>query len=339
MLNTNLRFTFENFVVGSSNQFAHAASLAVANQPGNAYNPLFIYGGVGLGKTHLLHAIGSQISQKSPSLIVEYLSAETFINDLIQAIQHEKMRDFQNKYRSIDVLLVDDVQFMATQERTQEEFFHTFNALYDSQKQIVVTSDKVPKDIPELEERLQSRFEWGLIADIQLPDMETRAAILNKKAAVEDIDLPSDVCHFLARHIQSNVRILEGSLTRLKAFAEMSGKPMSIELCKDILKDILSTKRSLISIEEVIRAVAKQYGLKPAELKSPKRAKPITRARQIAMYLCRELTSESFPENGSRFGGRDHATVIHGVNKITALLEVDSDLQRDIQLLGKSLMA
>lgn len=339
MLNTNLRFTFENFVVGSSNQFAHAASLAVANQPGNAYNPLFIYGGVGLGKTHLLHAIGSQISQKSPSLIVEYLSAETFINDLIQAIQHEKMRDFQNKYRSIDVLLVDDVQFMATQERTQEEFFHTFNALYDSQKQIVVTSDKVPKDIPELEERLQSRFEWGLIADIQLPDMETRAAILNKKAAVEDIDLPSDVCHFLARHIQSNVRILEGSLTRVKAFAEMSGKPMSIELCKDLLKDILSTKRSFVSIEEVIRVVAKQYGLKPAELKSPKRAKQITRARQIAMYLCRELTSESFPEIGSRFGGRDHATVIHGVNKITSLLEVDSDLQRDIQLLGKSLMA
>jgi len=300
---------------------------------------LFIYGGVGLGKTHLLHAIGSQISQKSPSLIVEYLSAETFINDLIQAIQHEKMRDFQNKYRSIDVLLVDDVQFMATQERTQEEFFHTFNALYDSQKQIVVTSDKVPKDIPELEERLQSRFEWGLIADIQLPDMETRAAILNKKAAVEDIDLPSDVCHFLARHIQSNVRILEGSLTRVKAFAEMSGKPMSIELCKDLLKDILSTKRSFVSIEEVIRVVAKQYGLKPAELKSPKRAKQITRARQIAMYLCRELTSESFPEIGSRFGGRDHATVIHGVNKITSLLEVDSDLQRDIQLLGKSLMA
>ena len=270
---------------------------------------------------------------------MEYLSAETFINDLIQAIQHEKMRDFQNKYRSIDVLLVDDVQFMATQERTQEEFFHTFNALYDSQKQIVVTSDKVPKDIPELEERLQSRFEWGLIADIQLPDMETRAAILNKKAAVEDIDLPSDVCHFLARHIQSNVRILEGSLTRVKAFAEMSGKPMSIELCKDLLKDILSTKRSFVSIEEVIRVVAKQYGLKPAELKSPKRAKQITRARQIAMYLCRELTSESFPEIGSRFGGRDHATVIHGVNKITSLLEVDSDLQRDIQLLGKSLMA
>jgi chromosomal replication initiator protein len=339
MLNTNLRFSFENFVVGSSNQFAHAASLAVANQPGTAYNPLFIYGGVGLGKTHLLHAIGSHISQKAPSLIVEYLSAETFINDLIQAIQHEKMRDFQKKYRSIDVLLVDDVQFMATQERTQEEFFHTFNALYDSEKQIVVTSDKVPKDIPELEERLQSRFEWGLIADIQLPDMETRAAILNKKAEVEHIDLPSDVCHFLARHIQSNVRILEGSLTRLKAFTEMSGKPMSLEMCKDLLKDILTAKRSFISIEEVVRAVAKQYGLKPTELKSPKRAKPITRARQIAMYLCRELTSESFPEIGSRFGGRDHATVIHGVNKITALLEVDSDLQRDIQLLRKSLMA
>lgn len=339
MLNTNLRFSFENFVVGSSNQFAHAASLAVANQPGNAYNPLFIYGGVGLGKTHLLHAIGAQISQRTPGLMVEYLSAETFINDLILAIQYEKMRDFQKKYRSIDVLLVDDVQFMATQERTQEEFFHTFNALYDSQKQIVVTSDKVPQDIPELEERLRSRFEWGLIADIQPPDMETRAAILNKKAKIEDMDLPSDVCHFMARHIQSNVRILEGSLTRLKAFAEMSEEPISVDMCKNVLKDILSTKRSYISMEEVIRMVAKHYGLKAGELKSPKRAKPITRARQVAMYLCRELTSESFPEIGNRFGGRDHATVIHGVNKITALLEVDSDLQRDVQLLGKSLMA
>jgi chromosomal replication initiator protein len=339
MMNTDLRFTFENFVVGSSNQFAHAASLAVANQPGNAYNPLFIYGGVGLGKTHLLHAIAGQITQRTPGLSVEYLSAETFINDLINAIQYEKMPDFQKKYRSIDVLLVDDVQFMATQERTQEEFFHTFNALYDSQKQIVVTSDKVPKDIPELEERLQSRFEWGLIADIQPPDMETRAAILNKKAKVEEIELPSEVCHFLARHIQSNVRILEGSLTRLKAYAEMSGDPISIDMCKNLLKDILGTKRSFISIEEVIRAVAKHYGLKPAELKSPKRAKPITQARQIAMYLCRELTSESFPEIGGRFGGRDHATVIHGVNKITTQLECDSDLQRDIQQLRKSLMA
>jgi chromosomal replication initiator protein len=339
MLNTDLRFSFENFIVGSSNQFAHAASLAVANQPGHAYNPLFIYGGVGLGKTHLLHAIGSQISEKAPSLIVEYLSAETFVNDLIQAIQYEKMRDFQKKYRSIDVLLVDDVQFMATQERTQEEFFHTFNALYDSQKQIVVTSDKVPKDIPELEERLQSRFEWGLIADIQLPDMETRAAILNKKAKGEDIELPSDVCHFLARHIQSNVRILEGSLIRLKAFSEMSDQPISIDMCNNVLKDILTKKRSFISIEEVIRIVAKHYGFKPGELKSPKRAKPITRARQVAMYLCREMTSESFPEIGNRFGGRDHATVIHAVNKITSLLEVDSDLQRDIQLLGKSLTA
>ncbi len=338
MLNTDLRFTFENFVVGSSNQFAHAASLAVANQPGNAYNPLFIYGGVGLGKTHLLHAISASILSKAPGLSVEYLSAETFINDLINAIQYEKMLDFQKKYRSIDVLLVDDVQFMASQERTQEEFFHTFNALYDSQKQIVVTSDKVPKDIPELEERLQSRFEWGLIADIQPPDMETRAAILNKKAKVENLDLPSEVCHFLARHIQSNVRVLEGSLTRLKAFAEMSGKPISIEMCKEVLKDILGTKRSFISIEEVIRAAAKHYGLKPADLKSPKRAKPITRARQIAMYLCRELTSESFPEIGNRFGGRDHATVIHGVNKITAELDVDSDLQRDIQMLSRSLM-
>ncbi len=339
MINTNVRFTFENFVVGSSNQFAHAASLAVANQPGTAYNPLFIYGGVGLGKTHLLHAIATQISETSPQLIVEYLSAETFINDLISAIQYETISDFQKKYRSIDVLLVDDIQFMATQERTQEEFFHTFNALYDSQKQIVVTSDKVPKDIPELEERLESRFEWGLIADIQPPDMETRAAILNKKANVEEIDLPGEVCHFLARHIQSNVRILEGSLTRLKAYSDMSSEPISIDMCKTLLKDILTTRKSFISIEEVIRAVAKHYGLKTGDLKSPKRAKPITRARQIAMYLCRELTSESFPEIGCRLGGRDHATVIHGVKKIAAQLEVDTELQSDIQTLGKVLSA
>jgi chromosomal replication initiator protein len=337
MLNTNLRFTFDNFVVGSSNQFAHAASLAVANQPGNAYNPLFIYGGVGLGKTHLLHAISAHILHRTPNLLVEYLSAETFVNDLISAIQYESMPEFQKKYRSIDVLLVDDVQFMATKERTQEEFFHTFNALYDSQKQIVVTSDKVPKDIPELEERLQSRFEWGLIADIQPPDMETRAAILNKKAQVENIDLPSEVCHFLARHIGSNVRILEGSLTRLKAFVDLSNEPISIDMCKNVLKDILGTKRSFISIEEVIRAVAKHYGLTAGELKSPKRAKPIARARQVAMYLCRELTSESFPEIGSRFGGRDHATVIHGVNKITAERDVNPDLHQDIEVLGKSL--
>jgi chromosomal replication initiator protein len=339
MMNTNLRFTFENFVVGSSNQFAHAASLAVANQPGTAYNPLFIYGGVGLGKTHLLHAIGAFIVQRNPSLIVEYFSAETFVNDLISAIQYEKIPEFHKKYRSIDVLLVDDVQFMAAQERTQEEFFHTFNALYDSEKQIVVTSDKVPKDIPELEERLQSRFEWGLIADIQPPDMETRAAILNKKAMVEEIDLPSDVCHFLARHIQSNVRILEGSLTRLKAFSEVSGQPMSIEMCKSLFKDILGAKRNFISIEEVIRTVAKHYGLKPTDLKSPKRAKPMTQARQIAMYLCRELTNESFPEIGSRFGGRDHATVIHAVNKVAAQLEADPDIQRNLQELRKSMMA
>jgi len=339
MLNTSLRFSFENFVVGSSNQFAHAASLAVANQPGNAYNPLFIYGGVGLGKTHLLHAIAAQISQRAPSLVVVYLSAETFINDLINAIQYEQIPDFHRKYRSIDVLLIDDVQFMAGQERTQEEFFHTFNALYDSQKQIVVTSDKVPKDIPELEERLQSRFEWGLIADIQPPDLETRAAILKKKAQVENIDLAGEVLHFLARHIQSNVRILEGSLTRLKAFAEMSKQPISIDMCKNVLKDVLGTRRSFISIEEVIRTVSKHYGLKAGDLKSPKRAKPISLPRQIAMYLCRVLTSESFPEIGARFGGRDHATVIHAVNKITAQLEVDPDLQHVIQALRKSMMA
>ncbi len=334
----DFRFSFENFVVGSSNQFAHAASLAVANQPGNAYNPLFIYGGVGLGKTHLLHAIGTHITRHSPHLSVVYLSIETFINELILAIQYEKIPEFQRKYRSIDLLLVDDVQFISGQERTQEEFFHTFNALYESGKQIVMTSDKIPKEIPELEERLQSRFEWGLIADIQPPDMETRAAILNKKAEVENINLPAEVSQFLARHIQSNVRILEGSLTTLKAFSELSGEPISIEMCKKLLKDILGGRPTSIPIDEVIKAVAKFYGIKSRDLRSPKRSKDIARARQVAMYLCRTLTSESFPEIGSRFGGRDHATVIHAVNKITAEIEQDPSLREEIQSLKKSLV-
>jgi len=331
------RFGFDTFVVGSSNQFAHAASLAVANQPGTAYNPLFVYGGVGLGKTHLLHAVGNQIKKNWP-LHVVYLSAETFINELINSIRYEKMPEFHNKYRSMDVLLLDDVQFMAGKERTQEEFFHTFNTLYQSKKQIVVTSDKVPKDIPELEERLRSRFEWGLIADIQLPDTETRVAILNKKAESDSIPLPSEVSIFLASHIHSNVRVLEGTLTRLKAYSEISGKPISINMCKDILTDVIGQKKTTLTIEEVIKAVCNHYKLRASDLKSPKRAKQIAFARQVAMYLCRNLTSESFPEIGTRFGGKDHSTVIHAVNKIEKMIKDDECLNQDLGSIRKMLM-
>jgi len=337
MISPETRYTFESFVVGTSNQFAHAASLAVASQPGNAYNPLFIYGGVGLGKTHLLHAIGNHIQAKG-SFNVYYLSAETFIYDLIDSIRYEKMSDFHNRYRSMDVLLLDDVQFMAGKERTQEEFFHTFNALYQSQKQMVVTSDKVPKDIPELEERLRSRFEWGLIADIQLPDMETRVAILNKKAELESIDLPSEVSLFIARHVHSNVRVLEGSLTKLKAYAHLTGQNISIEMCKNALQDVLGERKTTLTIEEVIKSVCRHYGIRMQDLKSTKRSKQIALARQVAMYLCRLLTSESFPEIGTRFGGKDHSTVIHSVNKIEALLAEDKKIKEDVESIRKLLM-
>jgi len=337
MNSPNGRFNFENFVVGPSNQFAHAACKAVANQPGSTYNPLFIYGGVGLGKTHLLHAIGSQISAASPNSSVVYLSIETFINELINAIRYEKIPEFHNRYRSIDILLLDDVQFMAGKERTQEEFFHTFNALYDSQKQIVVTSDKVPKEIPELAERLRSRFEWGLIADIQMPDMETRVAILNKKADLENVPLSNEVALFLASHIHSNVRVLEGTLTRLKAFSEISGQPISIDMCKNVLKDILINKQADMRIDDIIKTVARHFSIKTTDIKSQKRAKNIAFARQVAMFFCRELTSESFPEIGNHFGGRDHSTVIHAVNKIESQMKDDSEFSKTIEGVRKNL--
>ncbi len=337
MTRHNGRFNFKNFVVGPSNQFAHAACMAVADQPGSTYNPLFIYGGVGLGKTHLLHAIGSQLSQNGPDLLVVYLSIESFINELINAIRYEKIPEFHNKYRSLDILLLDDIQFIAGKERTQEEFFHTFNALYDSQKQIVVTSDKIPQEIPELAERLRSRFEWGLIADIQPPDMETRVAILNKKAEIENVPLANEVALFLASHIHSNVRVLEGTLTKLKAFSNMSNQKISIEMCKDVLKDVLTDKQNDICIDEVLKTVARQFNIKTVDIKSQKRAKNIALARQSAMFLCRELTSESFPEIGTRFGGRDHSTVIHAVKKIEAKMANDSEFNTKIETIRKSL--
>ena len=335
----SIRYTFENFVVGTSNQFAHAASLAVANQPAGAYNPLFIYGGVGLGKTHLICAIGNQIKKNWPELRIVYLSSEIFMNELINAIRYEKIPDFQHKYRTVDILLLDDVQFLAGKERTQEEFFHTFNFLYESMKQIVVTSDKVPKDIPELEERLRSRFEWGLIADIQPPEMETRVAILNKKAEVENIGLPQDVSIFLASRIHSNVRVLEGSLTRLKAFSELTGQAISIDMCGKILRDILESRHPSITTDDILKAVSKYFNIRPSELRSPKRIKKISQARQIAMYLCRELTTDSFPDIGSKFGGKDHSTVMYAVRKMEEIIRHDPETKTDVQRIRKTLQA
>lgn len=312
----NPNYTFESFVVGSCNQFAHAAALAVANVPAQDYNPLFIYGGVGLGKTHLLNAIGNRIVQNNPLLKVCYTSSEKFTNELINSLKYEKMTDFRNKYRSQDVLLLDDIQFLGGKERTQEEFFHTFNSLYETHKQIVITSDKLPKDIPGLEERLRSRISWGLIADIQPPDMETKVAILSKKAEYFNISLPNEVGLFLASNLGSNIRELEGALTRLRAYASLTGQEINISMANEILKDLLSDRQRIISIENIQKTVANFFNLKISDLKSSKKLKLYTQPRQIGMYLCRILTKASFPEIGNKFGGKDHSTVIHACRQI-----------------------
>lgn len=339
-LNSSLhaKYNFENFVVGSSNQFCHAASRAVATQPALAYNPLFIYGGVGLGKTHLINAIGVEVQQAHPQLKVLYVHAEQFTNELINSIRYEKMFEFRKKYReSCDVLLMDDIQFIAGKERTQEEFFHTFNYLYESRRQVVFTSDRFPKDIPQLEERLRSRFEWGLIADIQAPDIETRVAILRKKAAADKIALPDDVAMFLATHIRSNVRELEGSLIRLSAFSSLSNQAITLEMAQGVLKDILPGRSRTLSVEGIQKVVAEHYNLKIADLKSPRRLKVLTVPRQIAMWLCRKHVKSSFPELGMKFGGKDHSTVVHAVQKIGKLLEKDLSLRGEISSLEKQL--
>ncbi len=336
--NLNPRYTFNAFVVGSSNQFCHAACRAVANLPALAYNPLFIYGGVGLGKTHLLNALGLEILRSHKQLRVLYVHAEHFTNELINSIRYEKMFEFRKKYReSCDVLLMDDIQFIAGKERTQEEFFHTFNFLYESRRQCVVTSDRFPKDIPQLEERLRSRFEWGLIADIQPPDTETRVAILKKKAEEDRIPLPDDVAMFLATHIRQNVRELEGSLIRLSAFASLSGSEISLDMAKEILKNILPDRSRSLSVEAIQKLVADHYNIKISDLKSPRRLKVLTVPRQIAMYLCRKHVKSSFPELGLKFGGKDHSTVVHAVQKITKLLAEDLTLRNEIHSLEKIL--
>jgi chromosomal replication initiator protein len=333
----NPKYLFDTFVVGASNQFAHAAARAVAESPSHSYNPLFIYGGVGLGKTHLLHAIGHHVQRRHAQLKVLYLTAEQFVNQLINSLRFKSMHDFRERYRSIDVLLVDDVQFLANKERTQEEFFHTFNTLYTSQKQIIVTSDSSPRNIPSIEERLRSRFEWGLIADIQPPDLETKVAILRKKADSEQVRLPDDVALFIADQVKLNVRELEGLLNRVVAFSSLTARPLSLDLAKETLRDILPETGRRATAAEIIKFVARHYGLKVAEIKSKNNSKQISFPRQVAMYLCKHLTDLSFPEIGRQFNDKHHSTVMYSVEKIAQLRAVDPDLDRTLDGLAKHL--
>ena len=335
--NINPKYTFDSFVSGPSNQFAHAAALAVANNPATTYNPLFIYGGVGLGKTHIVNAIGNEIINKNNGLKIGYYSSEKFTNELINSLRHAKMDEFRNKFRSIDVLLIDDIQFIAGKKSTQEEFFHTFNALYESHKQIVVTSDKFPKEMPELEERLRSRFEWGLIADIQAPDTETKQAILKMKADQNNITLPEDVSFFLASSVTSNVRELEGYLIRIGAFSSLTSTSINLEMAKNILKDIIVEQNKEITIENIQKFIANYYQIKVLDLKSPKRLKNLVLPRQIAMYICRKLTSSSYPEIGAKFGGKDHSTVIHAIKKIEKNMADDVQLKSTVEKLTNSI--
>jgi chromosomal replication initiator protein len=315
----NERYTFDTFIVGPSNQFAHAAARAVAEAPSRSYNPLFIYGGVGLGKTHLMHAIGRYVLQHDPSLRLTYISSERFMNEMINAIRYERILDFRETYRSVDILLVDDIQFLAGKESTQTEFFHTFNALYDAQKQIVLSSDRPPHEIQNLEERLRSRFEWGLIADIQPPDLETKVAILKRKAEAEAVPLPDDVAMFIAGRIKSNIRELEGSLIRLIAYASLTGRDVSLELTQEVLRDVIDLDNRAITIESIQKYVADYYQLKVNELKARNNSKSVALPRQVAMYLCKQLTTASLPEIGRSFGGKHHSTVLHSIRKIEGL--------------------
>jgi chromosomal replication initiator protein len=321
----NPRYTFETFIVGPSNQFAHAASRAVAEAPSRSYNPLFIYGGVGLGKTHLMHAVGRYVLEHNAGFTLTYISSERFMNEMINAVRYDRILDFRERYRSVDVLLVDDIQFLAGKEGTQNEFFHTFNALYDAQKQIVISSDCPPHEIPQLEERLRSRFEWGLIADIQAPDLETKVAILKKKAEAEAVPLPDNVAIYIAGKIKSNIRELEGSLIRLVAYASLTGREISLSLAQDVLKNILDHEEKAVTIEIIQKFVADYYQLKLAELKSRNNSKSVAIPRQVAMYLCKNLTHASLPEIGRSFGGKHHSTVIHSIRKIDALRKRDGN--------------
>ncbi|MDV9478296.1 Chromosomal replication initiator protein DnaA [Clostridioides difficile] len=329
--NLNPKYTFDTFVIGNSNRFAHAACVAVAESPAKAYNPLFLYGGVGLGKTHLMHAIGHHIvSQKKDSKVV-YVSSEKFTNELINSIKDDKNEEFRNKYRNVDVLLIDDIQFIAGKERTQEEFFHTFNTLHEANKQIIISSDRPPKDIPTLEDRLRSRFEMGLITDIQAPDFETRIAILRKKAQLERIDVPNEVMSYIAKNIKSNIRELEGALTRVVAYSSLSNRVISFDLATEALKDIITTsKNEEINVLRIKEKVSSVFNLKMEDFNSKKRTRSIAYPRQIAMYLTRELTDLSLPKIGEEFGGRDHTTVIHAHDKVSKDIEESEEIKTKI---------
>ena len=332
----NPRYTFDTFIVGSSNQFAHAACRAVAEAPSRSYNPLFIYGGVGLGKTHLMHAVGQYVLRHDRNLKLTYISSERFMNEMINAVRYDRIIDFRERYRSVDVLLVDDIQFIAGKEATQNEFFHTFNALYDSQKQIVISSDCPPREIPSLEERLRSRFEWGLIADIQSPDLETKIAILKKKADAEAVPLPDNVAIYIASKIKSNIRELEGSLIRLIAYASLTGKELSLGLAQEVLKNIIDHDEKAVTIEIIQKHVADYYNLKLVDLKSRNNSKSVAKPRQIAMFLCKSLTHASLPEIGRSFGGKHHSTVIHSIRKVNEMRKKDGDFN---SLIGNFLEA
>jgi chromosomal replication initiator protein len=319
----NPRYSFDTFIVGPSNQFTHAACRAVAEAPSESYNPLFIYGGVGLGKTHLMHAIGQHVLQHDKALTLTYISSERFMNEMINAVRYDRILEFRARYRSVDILLVDDIQFVSGKEGTQTEFFHTFNSLYDAQKQIILSSDRPPHEIPALAERLRSRFEWGLIADIQPPDLETRVAILKRKAEAEAVPLGDSVAMFIAGRVKSNVRELEGSLIRLIAYASLTGREISLDLAQDVLRNVIDQDDRAVTIERIQRFVADYYQLKVTELKSRNNSKSITKPRQIAMYLSKSLTQASLPEIGRRFGGKHHSTVIHSIKKVNEQRQKD----------------
>ena len=331
------RYTFDKFVIGKSNEFAHAAARAVAEAPGKVYNPYFIYGGVGLGKTHLTHAIGNFVRAKRPKAKIFYTPAENFMNEMVAAIQNRKILDFKNHYRNLDVLLIDDIQFLSEKVGMQEEIFHTFNSLYDSRKQIVLTSDRPPKDISHLEERLVSRFQSGLVADIQSPDLETRIAILKKKAELDDLKVPDEVIFFMAEAVKSNIRELEGSLVRVTAFASVADRELTLELAQEALKHIISQKPKSISIDSIQRAVANHFSISDEALRSSKRTKELVLPRHIAMYLSRTLTPSSLNDIGKRFGGKDHSTVHHAIDKMNKDISKDQETARQVELITRTI--
>jgi chromosomal replication initiator protein len=333
----NQRYTFDSFVVGKSNEFAHAASRAVAEQPSKAYNPLFLYGGVGMGKTHLMHAIGHTIKKRNPAMRLCYVSAEKFTIEVINSLRFDRMITFRDRFHTVDVLLVDDIQFIAGKERTQEEFFHTFNALYEQQKQIVISSDCLPKDINSIEERLRSRFEWGLIADIQPPDLETKIAILQKKAENDRFPLPDDVAEYIARAIKSNVRELEGALTRLMAYASLTGATVSLATAQQVLRNIIASQEKRVTIDLIQKRVSEHFNLREQDLKVRSNTRAIAFPRQVAMYIVKQLTTASLPEIGRQFGGKHHTTVLHSINKIEEMRRSDKDLNRVITRLMDAL--